>query len=111
LDKLGFAWIGNVYQLFAVLTHEMAHDINTAMTHIHGPDFHENFYRITMDVNASPLSYVADFSKRLKGYKFDERKRIETEKVENAKKALEESLKNGTPMKKRGRPCKINVGV
>jgi hypothetical protein len=111
LDKLGFAWIGNVYQLFAVLTHEMAHDINTAMTHIHSPDFHENFYRITMDVNASPLSYVADFSKRLKGYKFDERKRIETEKVENAKKALEESLKNGTPIKKRGRPCKINVGV
>lgn len=59
-------------QLINVMTHELAHDTSSEGTHVHGPEFHENFHEICMRTYILPQEILADFSARLKDMRYNE---------------------------------------
>lgn len=83
-DKRYFSWDTEISDLFAVLTHELAHDADTAQTHIHSPEYYENFYQIVMDKSESPMANIAKFRSRLDRMKIEQIQQKEIEKQERA---------------------------
>ncbi len=81
---------GCILQLFGVLAHEMAHDFNTAGTHIHGPEFYENYYNLTHDRNhnSNPLFHAFGFKKVMLASRIEDKKQKEEQKQVEAKKKL-----------------------
>lgn len=65
LNRCNLPWSSpGTAKLCSVLTHEMAHDTDTAGSHLHGPEFYERFHQLCMSFN-SPLSICSDLHKRL----------------------------------------------
>lgn len=74
VKRLPLGNIGGALQLFVTLAHEMAHDGNTAGSHVHGPEFYERYYRITHDktYHRNPLFHAFGFVKAMKQSRIDE---------------------------------------
>jgi hypothetical protein len=70
----------SAYQLFSVMAHELAHDDDTTHTHIHGSEYFECFYRLSMDWHKSPMVHMPDFKRRLERMKIDQIQAKEVEK-------------------------------
>jgi len=75
--------------IFTVICHELAHDDNTSGTHIHGPDFYENYYEITMRYGyKNPLNHVYTFAEKLKRAKIEQKIAKEEQKEIELKEKL-----------------------
>lgn len=82
LKRLNLSSKADVLYLFSVLAHELAHDENTAGTHIHGPYFYEKYYEITHKKRAwkNPLYHAFNFYNMMVKAKIEEAKAKEEEK-------------------------------
>lgn len=58
--------------LFALLTHELAHNDNSQGTHIHGEEFYREFHDIVNSPRRNPFKFVGSFVERMKDAKKDE---------------------------------------
>ncbi len=81
---------GDILQLFSTLAHEMAHDKNTAGTHIHGPEFYERYYVLTHDktYQHNPLFYAYSFKKSMIASNIESKRMKEKEKERKSKEKL-----------------------
>lgn len=80
-----------VNRLMMLLAHEMAHDIDTRGTHVHGPEFYENMVMILNSYN-SPTALNARFNKRMIAERYDEKKFLAEKKKAKSDKKIEEKL-------------------
>ncbi len=82
LKRLSLNKDGDILQLFGMLAHEMAHDDNTAGTHIHGPEFYEKYYILTHNKKyyQNPLFFCFMFKKSMLNSNIEAKKRKEAEK-------------------------------
>jgi len=57
------------------LAHEMAHDGNTAGSHVHGPEFKDRYYEITYEKTyyRNPLFHAFSFIKAMQQCRIDEK--------------------------------------
>ena len=77
------------YDLFRVGAHEMAHNSNTAGTHVHGPDFYEKYYEITSGSwYNNPISHSYNFVDAMQRARIDEKIAEEEEKDRASQKKL-----------------------
>lgn len=81
----------HINKLMMLLTHEMAHDINTSQTHVHGPEFYEHMVRILMS-NNSPTIYNSTFYQKMRQSKIEEKREKERKRAEREQKKLEKKL-------------------
>jgi hypothetical protein len=90
LKKLDLNCANGVVQLFTVGAHEMAHDDDSAKTHIHGPEFYEKYYEITHNTrwNMNPLYHAFKFKKYMANSRIEYAKAQEAEKEREAQKKL-----------------------
>lgn len=79
LSKCYLAYYSHVLNLFALLCHELAHDISTAGTHVHGQQFYERFHEIVMKKN-SPMCYGGDIPNKMRAAMRKEREQAEINK-------------------------------
>ncbi len=91
----------HVSYLFSILCHELAHDIDTAGTHVHGSQFFERYHEITMSKETSPMRYAGDILRKMKSAVIKER---EDEKIRKQEK-VENKIN-----KKLGIAAKVSVG-
>lgn len=77
-------------RLFTILCHELAHDNDSAGTHIHGPEFYEKYYEITTNNHQweNPLFYALTFSDKINWTKIEEQKAKEEQKEKELKESL-----------------------
>jgi len=86
LDGLNLNDSIGVGALFALLSHEMAHDINTAGSHTHGEEFFRGFHDMIMSVeagdcrSASPLAWMSSFEYQIKRSRIEDRRVNERDK-------------------------------
>jgi hypothetical protein len=82
--------IGGIYNVLAVGCHELAHDDDTSGTHVHGSEFYERYYEITMKSNQynNPLVNAFSFADKLKRAKIDDKRQQEEEKDKKLKEEL-----------------------
>jgi len=79
----------NILPIFTVICHELAHDSNTSSTHVHGPDFYEKYYDITMKFGwKNPLTHAYTFAEKLKRAKIDKKRQAEEQKDKELKEKL-----------------------
>ena len=85
---LNSSW--GVLQLFTVGAHEMAHDDDSAKTHIHGPEFYARYYEITHDNTwgDNPLYHAFRFKKYMSNSRIEMKKAEEEEKERKAQEKL-----------------------
>jgi hypothetical protein len=89
LFNRNFSTLSEVLKVFTVGCHELAHDDNSAGTHNHGPEFYEKYYNITMLGSwYNPLSYVYNFSEKMKQRKIDQKIELENKKDKELKEQL-----------------------
>ena len=88
--RLNLSSEGYILELFSVLAHELAHDENTAGSHIHGPQFYERYYELTFDRRWNNNIFYATFSfkKAMEKARMDEKLRKEDEKDKALKQKL-----------------------
>lgn len=67
-----FCYDSAIHQLFSLLTHELAHDCDTTFTHIHSPEYYENYYQIDSSSLRSPRVHALDFRRSLNRMKIDQ---------------------------------------
>jgi len=90
LSSLSMNNIGTVLQLFTTLCHEMAHDENSAGTHVHGPEFYEEYYKVTKQTYwRNPLYHVYKFSEVMDRHKIEQYRQAEIDKEEKMKEELQ----------------------
>jgi hypothetical protein len=65
LKGIRFNWDCDIANLFALLTHELAHTSSTIDTDIHGEDFYESYHDICMARYTSPMQHVLSFKTRM----------------------------------------------
>jgi len=66
LRRLSLTSFPSTIYLMAVLCHELAHDINTAGTHIHSPEFYTKYHEITCSNDwFNPLTFAAGIPDRI----------------------------------------------
>jgi len=90
LKKLNLTSKADILHLFSVGAHEMAHEENTAGTHIHGPEYYERFYEITHKKRGyrNPLYHAFDFYDKMCSARIEEKKAQEDEKERATKEKL-----------------------
>lgn len=90
IRKLDLQYPDGVLQLFTVGAHEMAHDDDSARTHIHGPEFYEKYYEITHNLRFgdNPLFHSFRFIKRMENARIESKKVQEQEKEKKAQEKL-----------------------
>ena len=89
LDNLNLTSTSSLLKLFAVASHELAHDGNSAGTHVHGPEFYEKYYEVTQRNHGdNPFYHIHKFSETMKKAKYDERKEEEEKKRKKQQKEL-----------------------
>ncbi|MFA5234731.1 MAG: hypothetical protein WC390_10060 [Sulfurimonas sp.] len=77
--------------LFGVMTHELAHDIDTTNSHIHGEAFFRHFHDIVMSVR-SPMQLLAFFRRTMDAAKSDLKMAVAIEKEKKAKARRDKAL-------------------
>lgn len=82
----------SIQKLFSVLVHELAHEGNTDGTHIHSPEYYENFYRFTMETDLSPLVNMPEFKRKIDRMKITEMQEKEVEKQRRAMRKRNKAL-------------------
>jgi hypothetical protein len=81
------------HRVFALLTHEISHDCNTANTHIHGEDFYKHFHDICNSRMANnPWYWLPSFARRLETALRSERHQKAVAKEEKAKQRRNKKL-------------------
>lgn len=77
--------------LLAVMTHELAHDINTTNSHIHGESFYRHFHDIIMS-SGNPMQLVSKFRYAMEVAKSDMKMIATIEKEKKAKEKRDKAL-------------------
>ena len=92
LKKLKFSWQEDTVMLFTTLCHELAHDEETDGTHQHGPDFYENYYRITTKRHSNPLANIWKFKRDMNSAVMDRKRQAVIDKQKQAEEKIKEKL-------------------
>jgi len=70
LKSLSLLFEGHASRLLAVLCHELAHDVDTAGTHVHGSQFYERFHEIVMQEKGygrnTIMAHVGEIPRKMK---------------------------------------------
>jgi len=93
LKGLRFNRDSDITNLFALLTHELAHTNSTVDTDIHGEDFYESFHELCMSRYNSPMQHVLSFQAKM--YSAMRTEQREKEKARKAKEMKELAEKMG----------------
>lgn len=64
LDNICYRLPAGAAKLINVMVHEMAHDIDSSNTHVHGEEFYREFHDISLGANP-PQAMIADFYRRI----------------------------------------------
>ena len=81
---------GYILELFTVIAHELAHDQNTAGSHVHGPQFYERFYEVVFNKhwNGNPLYASFSFKRAMEKARMNEKIQAEEKKEKKLKQKL-----------------------
>lgn len=96
LKQLNLGSYDGTADLFHTLFHELAHDIDTSDTHIHGEEFYRRFHDITYRSNhiyGCPLRLIGELHDRIKTAVYVERQENAEEKEAKAKAKRDKMLK------------------
>ena len=76
------------------LCHELAHDIDTTESHIHGEEFYRNFHNIVLPLGEynSPARIIANFYHKMKESRIEDQKYKEIQKQRKSKEKRDKSL-------------------
>jgi len=89
LDNISLTSVSGLLKLFTAGCHELAHDNNSAGTHVHGPEFYEKYYEITQKNHYhNPLYYIHKFKDSMARAKANERREKEEKKRKEQQKEL-----------------------
>jgi hypothetical protein len=81
----------HVNKLMVTMAHEMAHDIDTRGTHVHGPEFYENMVQVVKS-SQSPTAYNCTFYEKMKQGQIDEKRSQEVARETKAQERVNRKL-------------------
>jgi len=91
IKRLSLSYAGCAAALLTTMCHELAHDIDTAGTHVHGESFYRRYHDITAN-DDSPLRFVALMYTKLNDAKLQERASAELKRQTKADERQREKI-------------------